>query len=403
MAAAISDRPPQYVSSIKVTSFHLWPVPLIMRIPEASHGFARTVKEALQKHKQYLLTGVSHVIPFIACGGILIAAALTYAFQFKLVNERGAPDLSLAPWFVQNMFTIGAKAFELFPAVLAGFIAYGMAGRPGLVPGFVGGFIAGMPQVVGEKSASAGFLGALLIGLVAGHMVNALKKLSVPKILRPIMPIIVIPIGSALPVGLLMLMLNMPIAKVMMSLGHFLEGLQGGSQVVLAMLLGAMIAFDMGGPVNKAAFFFGSALIQQGNYTIMGACAAAICTPPLGLGLATLINRKHWNDEQRESGLAALGMGMIGITEGAIPFAAGDPLRVIPSIMLGSMVAATVAMLGGVGNHAPHGGPIVLPVVDNRLMFIIAIGAGAVVTALSINLLKRFTEKPVQTSAEENI
>jgi fructose PTS system EIIBC or EIIC component len=160
-----------------------------------------------------------------------------------------------------------------------------------------------------------------------------------------------------------------------------------------------MIAFDMGGPVNKAAFFFGSAMIEQGNYAVMGACAAAICTPPLGLGLATLLNRDRWSEEQRESGVAAVGMGMIGITEGAIPFAAADPLRVIPSIMIGSMVAATIAMVGGVGNHAPHGGPIVLPVIDHRLMYIVAIVVGALVTALCINTLKRFTEKPTGATA----
>ena len=157
------------------------------------------------------------------------------------------------------------------------------------------------------------------------------------------------------------------------------------------MVLGAMIAFDMGGPVNKAAFFFGAAMIQQGNYAVMGACAAAICTPPLGLGLATLLSRKTWTEEQRESGLAALGMGMVGVTEGAIPFAAGDPFRVIPSIMLGSMVSAVVAMLGGVGDHAPHGGPIVLPVIDHRLIYVFAILTGSLVTALTINLIKKHT------------
>jgi fructose-specific phosphotransferase system IIC component len=151
--------------------------------------------------------------------------------------------------------------------------------------------------------------------------------------------------------------------------------------------------------VNKAAFFFGSAMIQQGNPFIMGACAAAICTPPLGLGLATLLNRKLWTQEQRESGLAALGMGTMGITEGAIPFAAADPVRVIPTIMFGSMVAASIAMLGGVGDHAPHGGPIVLPVVDNRLNYIIAILVGVIVTAVGINTLKRFTEKPLLAPA----
>jgi fructose-specific phosphotransferase system IIC component len=346
------------------------------------------MKEILQKHKQYLLTGVSYVIPFIACGGILLAFSIALA---PMTNT--GPDFSRAPAFVNDMKTIGATAFQLFPAVLAGFISFGMAGKPGLVPGFIGGFIAGMPQTVDGKSASAGFLGAIIIGLVAGHVTNLLKKLKVPKVLRPIMPIIVIPILSALSVGILMLLLDIPIATVMVDMGIFLQQLQGGSQILLAMVLGAMIAFDMGGPVNKAAFFFGAAMIQQQNYSIMGACAAAICTPPLGLGLATLLNRKRWTEEQRESGLAALGMGMIGITEGAIPFAASDPLRVIPTIMFGSMIAATIAMLGGVGDHAPHGGPIVLPVVDHRLMYIVAIVSGAVVTAITMNLVKKLTEK----------
>jgi len=351
------------------------------------------MKEMLQKHKQYLLTGVSHVIPFIACGGILIAASLAYAFHFHYVNAHGGPDISQCPPFVQDLALIGGKAFELFPAVLAGFIAYGMAGKPGLVPGFIGGLIAGMPQVVGDKNASAGFLGALVIGLIAGHIVNLLKKLPVPKFFKPVMPIIIIPIFSAVPVGLLMLALDMPIAKIMVGMGHVLENLQGGSQILLAMILGAMIAFDMGGPINKAAFFFGAAMIDQHNYAIMGACAAAICTPPLGLGLATVLSRKRWTEEQRESGLAALGMGLIGITEGAIPFAAGDPFRVIPCIMFGSMVASTIAMVGGVGDHAPHGGPIVLPVVDGRIMYVVAIVAGAFTTALAINSVKKFTEK----------
>lgn len=360
------------------------------------------MKEMLQKHKQYLLTGVSYVIPLIACGGILIALSLAYCFHFHILNERGGPDPSKAPWFIQQMASIGGVAFSLFPAVLAGFISYGMASKPGLVPGFIGGFIAGMPQTVDGKSASAGFLGAIIIGLVAGHVTNLLKKLPVPTMFKPVMPIIIIPILSALPVGLLMLALNMPIATIMVDLGHQLENLQHGSQVLLAMVLGAMIAFDMGGPVNKAAFFFGAAMIEQNNFAVMGAIAAAICTPPLGLALATFLNRKNWSEEQRESGLAALGMGLMGITEGAIPFAAADPFRVIPSIMVGSMVAATIAMLGGVGDHAPHGGPIVLPVVDNRLVYICAIVAGAIVTAVMINLLKKFTEKPAAAASKKS-
>jgi PTS system fructose-specific IIC component len=189
--------------------------------------------------------------------------------------------------------------------------------------------------------------------------------------------------------------IGVPIAAFMAFLAGWLQTMHQGNAVLLAAILGAMIAFDMGGPVNKAAFFFGAAMIKEGNVAVMGACAAAICTPPLGLALATLIGRSRWTEEQRESGLAALGMGMVGITEGAIPFAAADPIRVIPAIMVGSMVASSIAMLGGVGDHAPHGGPIVLPVVDHRLMYVVAIAAGATVTAVVINLLKRLTEKPV--------
>jgi len=326
----------------------------------------------------------------------LIAAAFAYGFRFLPHAANGGPDWSRAPAFITEIKTIGESAFTLFPAILAGFISYGMASRPGLVPGFVGGFIAGMPQTVGSKSASAGFLGAIFIGIIAGHVTNSIKRLPVPRFFRPVMPIIIIPILSALPVGLLMLALNLPIATTMVRLSHSLEQLQSGSQILLATLLGAMIAFDMGGPVNKAAFFFGAAMIEQHNYAIMGACAAAICTPPLGMGLATLLSRKRWTPEQRESGLAALGMGLIGITEGAIPFAAADPLRVIPSIMLGSAVAATIAMLSGVGDHVPHGGPIVLPVIEHPIMYVVAILAGMAVTAVTINTLKGSIEPPAE-------
>src|SRR5438477_5676939 len=161
-----------------------------------------------------------------------------------------------------------------------------------------------------------------------------------------------------------------------------LRSMSAGNSVLLAMLLGSMIAFDMGGPINKTAFFFGAAMIAEGDYRIMGACAAAICTPPLGLGLATLLRRGLWSEDEREAGIAGLAMGMIGITEGAIPFAAADPVRVIPCIMLGSMTASTIAMLSGVGDRAPHGGPIVLPVVINRGGFVVAIVAGMLVTAV---------------------
>jgi PTS system fructose-specific IIC component len=345
-------------------------------------------KSQVSSHKQYLLTGVSYVVPFIACGGILIASAIAFAPM-----TPAGPDFSQSPR-LKLILDIGSAAFALALPVLAGFIAYGIANKPGLVPGMVGGYLAG--------NVNAGFLGALVAGLLAGHVVELIKKVPVHRLVRPVMPIIVIPILSGLIVGVVMLkIVGVPIADFMRFLGEWLKTMHSGNATLLAALLGAMIAFDMGGPVNKAAFFFGAAMIKEGNYAVMGACAAAICTPPLGMGLATLIARQRWTQEQRESGLAALGMGLIGITEGAIPFAAADPIRVIPTIMFGSMTAAMVAMLGGVGDHAPHGGPIVLPVIDHRLMYVLAIVVGTVLTALTINTLKRLTEKPVPSGTNE--
>ncbi len=343
--------------------------------------------EALKKLRQHLLTGVSYAIPFIACGGIMIACGIA----FVPMTDSG-PDFSNSP-IMKLILDVGSASFLLLLPVLAGYIAYAMSGRPGLVPGFVGGYLAG--------EVGAGFLGALLIGLIAGWIVSGIKKIPVSKYVRPIMPILIIPIVSSTIVGVLMLkVIGIPIADLMVFLGRWLEHMQTGNAVVLAMVLGAMIAFDMGGPVNKAAFFFGAAMIKEGHYGIMGICAAAICTPPLGLGLATLLKRKLWSDEEKEAGIAAVAMGMIGITEGAIPFAAADPLRVIPCIMVGSMVAAVIAALGGVGDHAPHGGPIVLPVVDHRIMYVIAIVAGTIVTAVLINTLKALARQPAPETKE---
>jgi fructose-specific phosphotransferase system IIC component len=282
--------------------------------------------------------------------------------------------------------------------VLAGYISYSVAGKPGLVAGMIGGWLSGhlrVPWEADAKEVSAGFLGALVAGLIAGYLVQAMKKIPTHKFVKPIMPILIIPVVSSVIIGALMLLvIGPPIAGALNELNTWLLGMKTGNQVVLAMILGAMIAFDMGGPVNKAAFFFASGLIAQGNYSIMGPVAAAICTPPLGLGLATILGRKLWSTEQQEAGYAALGMGTIGITEGAIPFAAGDPFRVIPSIMVGAMTSSTIAMLGGCGDRAPHGGLIVLPVVDNRVMYVVAIVAGTVVTALVVNTLKTVWKAP---------
>ena len=345
--------------------------------------------EFLKKLRQHLLTGVSFAIPFIACGGILIALAIAFA----PMSPKG-PDFSHAPR-LKFILDIGTTAFALMLPVLAGYIAYSVAGKPGLVPGFIGGHLSGQ--------VNAGFLGAILAGLLAGYVVQLIKKLPVPKFIRPVMPILIIPILSAGLMAIVMLkVLGIPIAHLMASANQALQRMSAGNSVVLALLLGAMIAFDMGGPINKTAFFFGAAMIQQGDFRIMGACAAAICTPPLGLGLATLIRKRLWTEEEQEAGIAGLAMGMIGITEGAIPFAAADPLRIIPCIVFGSMIAAVIAMLGHVGDHAPHGGPIVLPVVDQRLAYVLAILAGTLVTAFAVIVVKIWSQRKdraMQTAA----
>src|SRR5579859_2563088 len=338
----------------------------------------------LKKLRQHLLTGVSYAIPFIACGGILIATAIAFAPM-----TPAGPDFSQAPK-LKLVLQIGTTSFLLMLPVLAGYISYSVAGKPGLVPGFVGGYLSGQ--------VNAGFLGAILAGLLAGYVVQWIKKIPVSKHVRPVMPILIIPILSAGFIGIVMLkVIGLPIARLMTAANTALRGMSAGNAVILAMLLGAMIAFDMGGPVNKTAFFFGAAMIREGDYRIMGACAAAICTPPLGMGLATLLRKKLWSEEEREAGIAGLAMGLIGITEGAIPFAASDPVRVIPCIVVGSMVASVIAMLGGVGDHAPHGGPIVLPVVDRRIAYVIAILAGTVVTAVLINIVKMWTRTEPKT------
>lgn len=340
--------------------------------------------EELKQARQHLMTGVSYMIPIVVIGGVLIALAIALSGV-----EAGKGANVTNPLF-KNMLDIGVAAFSVMVPVLAGFIAYSIADRPGIAPGLVGGVLA--------MNLKAGFLGGIIAGFLAGYTARWIKSWAVPLTLRPIMPIFVIPLLSSLLVGGLMIyVIGSPIAGLMDAMTMALKAMSGGSAVVLALVMGAMIAFDMGGPVNKVAFLFGAAMIGEGIYTVMGPVAVAICIPPIGMGVATLLAPKKYDEIEREAGKAALAMGLIGITEGAIPFAAADPIRVIPSIMTGSAIGAAIAAMFGVGDHAPHGGPIVLPVVDNRLMFIVAILIGIAVTAVMVNALK----KPVTTSVDE--
>ncbi|MBL4935666.1 PTS transporter subunit EIIC [Clostridium sp. YIM B02515] len=343
------------------------------------------MKQELKRLREYLMTGVSYMIPIVVIGGVLIA----FSIALSGVQE-GKGAVVTAP-ILKNMMDIGSAAFSLMVPILAGFIAYGIADRPGIAPGMVAGVLA--------NNIKAGFLGGIIAGLLAGYIARWIKGWKVHKNLRPIMPIFVIPLLTSLIVGGLMIyVLGNPISSLMASMTNGLKSMSQGSSVFLALIMGAMIAFDMGGPVNKVAFMFGSAMIAEGLSTVMGPVAAAICIPPLGMGVATLLAPRKYSETEKEAGKGALAMGLIGITEGAIPFAAADPLRVIPSIMIGSSVGAAVAALGKVADHAPHGGPIVLPVVDNKLMFIIAVLVGIAVTATMVNALK----KPVSQEVEED-
>jgi fructose PTS system EIIBC or EIIC component len=353
------------------------------------HSTSGEKKQAEKKENpiyRHLMNGVSYMIPFIVIGGLLIAVALTMG-GVKTPGGLVIPEDS----FWKSIEAIGGASFTFMVPILAGFIAYSIADRPGLAPGIVGGYIAANGSFYGSE-AGAGFIGGIIAGFLAGYVALYIKKIKVPKAIQPIMPIIIIPVLASLIVGLaFVFIIGAPVAQTFEVLTGWLAGMQGTSSILLALILGAMISFDMGGPVNKVAFLFGSAMIAEGNYEIMGPIAVAICIPPIGMGLATFIGKKKFQASERETGKAAFTMGLFGITEGAIPFAAQDPLRVIPSIMVGSMTGSVIAMLGHVGDRVAHGGPIVavLGAVDNILMFFVAVIAGAVVTALVVNLLKR--------------
>ncbi|MFJ7724634.1 fructose-specific PTS transporter subunit EIIC [Neobacillus sp. NPDC097160] len=355
----------------------------------ASAGGAKKSGSKENPIYKHLMNGVSYMVPFIVVGGLLIAIALTLGGE-QTPGGIKIPDGS----FWKQVESLGGTAFMFMVPILAGFIAVSIADRPGLVPGMIGGYIAANGSFYGSE-AGAGFIGGIIAGFLAGYVALGIKKIKVPKAVQPVMPIIFIPILSSVIVGLLFIyVIGNPVASVFEGLTTWLAGMQGGSSIVLAMILGAMIAVDMGGPFNKVAFLFGSAMIGEGNYEIMGPIAVAICIPPIGLGLATFINKRKFSQTERDAGKASFTMGLFGITEGAIPFAAQDPLRVIPSIVVGSMVGSVIAMLAGVGDRVAHGGPIVavLGAVDHVVMFFVAVIVGVIVTAIMVTALKKNVE-----------
>ncbi|MEV5874382.1 fructose-specific PTS transporter subunit EIIC [Streptomyces sp. NPDC052101] len=353
------------------------------------------------KLRKWLMSGVSYMVPFVAAGGLLIA--LGFAIGGYKINK--APSVmdhfvwTQADSWGALLFQIGAVAFGFLVPVLAGYIAYGMADRPGLVPGFVGGAIS--------LTINAGFLGGLAAGLIAGGVVIAIQKVNIPAALRGIMPVVVIPLISSAIVGFLMfVVIGKPIATAQKGLTDWLNGLTGTNAILLGALLGLMMCFDLGGPVNKVAYTFATAGIAVSNPSdsamkIMAAVMAAGMVPPLAMALATTVRGRLFTQTERENGKAAWVLGASFISEGAIPFAAADPLRVIPSAMVGGALTGALSMAFGATLRAPHGGIFVVPLIGNPFLYLVAIAAGVCATTALVVFLKGMRKQTPESPATD--
>lgn len=338
---------------------------------------------------KHLLTGVSFMLPFVVAGGLILA--LSFVFGIDAYQEPGTLPAALRQ--------LGEAAFALMVPALAGYIAWSIADRPGLAPGFIAGMLA--------NGIGAGFLGGIVAGFLAGYVAREFRdRIRLPTGMEGLKPVLVIPLLASLIVGLLMLyVVGTPVAALMRGLTDFLTGLSGTNAVLLGMLLGAMMAFDTGGPVNKAAYAFAVGLLGSNTFTPMAAVMAAGMTPPLGVALATVVAKNRFTVQEREAGKAAFVLGLSFITEGVIPFAAKDPLRVIPAIVFGSAVAGALSMGFGCGLRAPHGGIFVLAI-PNAVRplgpYAVALLAGTLATTLALLVLKRPLREPVPATTPES-
>ena len=340
-------------------------------------------------HRIYtqLMNGVSHMLPFVVGGGILIALAFLIDGLCVDMNALSAADRgnfgTITPVAAQ-LKTIGNLAFGLMLLVLAGYIGEAIGDRPALAVGFVGGLMA--------ANGKSGFLGALVAGFVSGYLISLLRKLcdKLPEALEKIAPVLIYPVFGILGIGLLMNFAVEPImGAINTALNNGLTGMGGSSKIVLGLILGGMMAIDMGGPFNKAAYVFGTAAIAAGNYDIMAAVMIGGMTPPCAIALATLLFKNKFTKSEREAGPTNFVMGLAFITEGAIPYAAADPLHVLPSCIVGSAVAGALSMAFGCTLMAPHGGIFVFPVVGNALMYLVALVVGTVISAVLLGVLKK--------------
>ncbi|HDO1326390.1 TPA: PTS sugar transporter subunit IIA [Aeromonas veronii] len=341
---------------------------------------------------RYLMNGVSHMIPFVVTGGLLIALALAIGGN-PTPSGMQIPEGSM--W--NQILNVGVAAFTLMIPILAGYIAYAIGDRPALAPGFIGGWIANNGSFYGAD-AGTGFIGAIIAGLLVGYLVRWIATRQYHKMVQPLVPILIAPIvGSLFIAAVFIFIIGAPIADMMTGLNAMLLSMSGGSLVLLGIVLGGMAGFDMGGPVNKVAFLFSVGMIASGQTQFMGAMACAIPAAPLGMSLATVLGRKLgiFDESEIEAGKAAGAMGLVGISEGAIPFAARDPLAVIPANILGSMTAAVMAFLFGITNSVAHGGPIValLGAVNKPLLALLCMICGAIVTGVVAVALKKLRVK----------
>ncbi|MCL1501050.1 PTS fructose transporter subunit IIC [Xanthomonas nasturtii] len=373
---AINDGPALINKALAEASVHGGAAPATGTAASAtaSKGNGRT---GAYKH---LMTGVSFMLPFVTAGGLLIALA----FALGGIYAGDDAHQGTLAW---SLFQIGAKAgFTLMVPALAGYIAYSIADRPGIAPGMIGGLVA--------ANLNAGFLGGIIAGFIAGYGVAALNRyIRLPRNLEGLKPVLILPVLGTLLVGLAMMyVFGQPVADLLAWLTAWLRGMQGSSALLLGLLLGGMMAFDMGGPVNKAAYAFSTGLIASQVYTPMAAAMVAGMTPPLGIALATWVFRNRFTVEERGSATAAGVLGLAFVTEGAIPYAARDPLRTIPALVIGSAVAGAISMTAGAELKAPHGGIFVLLIpnaVTHLLNYVLALVVGVVVTAIALRLLKK--------------
>jgi PTS system fructose-specific IIC component len=362
------------------------------------------LRSHLTKVKEDLMTGVSYMIPFVTIGGIFLALGYAVAGVTGTGVQEVFGATGTLGWFLAQ---IGVAGLTLMVPALGAYIAYAIADRPGLAPGFVlswilqqGAVLKAAGDVVGFQGgeAGAGYLGALVAGLLAGYVARWVKNRDVPDFIRPMMPVLIVPVVTVAVLSpLLLFVIGVPVATANAGLTAYLETLQGGQAVLVGAILGGMMAFDMGGPVNKVAYLFAVGLISEGVYQPMAAVMIAGMIPPIGLAISNFIAPHKYAEEMYENAKSGVVLGFSFITEGAIPYASADPLRVIPSIIAGSAVGASMSMAMNVTMPAPHGGIFVVPLSNKPFMFLAAIVVGSLVTAAIATVVKPDFEDRVDT------